>query len=97
MRHRVVYACLTRQLARQVADAAADHGIPAVLLTGRSRLWSDRDVARYSTSQAVAVTVYSHIFNTNPAFSDAQAVLFDERARRRELRGGGMGPADQLR
>lgn len=78
MRHRVVYACLTRQLARQVADAAADHGIPAVLLTGRSRSWSDRDVARYSSSQAVAITVYSHVFNTNPAFSDAQAVLFDD-------------------
>jgi hypothetical protein len=78
MRHRVVYACLTRQLARQVADAATDHGIPVVLLTGKSRAWSERELARYSSSQAVAITVYSHIFNTNSAFGDAQAVLFDD-------------------
>jgi hypothetical protein len=47
-------------------------------LTGKSRAWSERELARYSSSQAVAITIYSHIFNTNPAFSDAQAVLFDD-------------------
>jgi superfamily II DNA or RNA helicase len=35
-RHRVVYACLTRQLASQVADAADASNIPAVLLTARA-------------------------------------------------------------
>jgi len=78
MRHRVVYACPTKQLARQAADAAADQNIPAVLLIGKRRAWSDKDVARYSSSAAVAVTVYSHVFNTNPAFADAQTLLFDD-------------------
>lgn len=77
-RHRVVYACLTNQLAGQVADAADDSNIPAVLLTGKARTWADRDMTRYASSQAVAITVYSHIFNTNSAFSDAQALLFDD-------------------
>jgi hypothetical protein len=77
-RHRVVYACLTNQLAGQVADAADYSNIPAVLLTGRARTWADRDMTRYASSQAVAITVYSHIFNTNPAFGDAQALLFDD-------------------
>jgi superfamily II DNA or RNA helicase len=61
-RHRVAYVCLTNPLARQVADAAGDNNIPAVLLTGRAREWSDRDVNLYASSKAVAITVYSHVF-----------------------------------
>ena len=77
-RHRVVYACLTNQLARQVADAADDNNIPAVLLTGKAREFGDRDVNLYASSKAVAITVYSHVFSTNPAFDDAPAPLFDD-------------------
>ncbi len=78
MRHRVVYACLTNQLASQVGDAADENSIPVVLLTGKARDWTDLDVNLYASSKAVAVTVYSHIFNTNPALHDAQALLFDD-------------------
>jgi hypothetical protein len=75
---RVVYACPTIQLARQVAKAAADQGIPATCLVGKSAEWDVRDFQKYVSGQAVAVTVYSHIFNTNPRFDDAQTLLFDD-------------------
>jgi DEAD/DEAH box helicase len=78
MRHRVVYACPTKQLARQVADAARDQNIPVVLLIGSSRQWPQSDLAQYASSKAVAVTVYSHVFNTNPQLDDAQTLLFDD-------------------
>ncbi len=77
-RHRVVYACPTKQLARQVAVAASNENIPASLLIGSSRTWDTGEVSRYAASQAVAVTVYSHVFNTNPKLADAQALLFDD-------------------
>jgi hypothetical protein len=77
-RHRVVYACPTKQLARQVAVAAGNENIPATLLIGRARNWDQAEVSRYATGQAVAVTVYSHVFNTRPKFEDAQALLFDD-------------------
>lgn len=77
-RHRVLYACPTKQLARQVATAAARENIPATLLIGSSRTWDPGELARYATGQAVAVTVYSHVFNTNPKLADTQALLFDD-------------------
>lgn len=75
---RVVYACPTIQLAKQVAKAAANQGIPAVCLVGRSVEWDTREFQKYVSGQAVAITVYSHIFNTNPRFDDAQTLLFDD-------------------
>lgn len=75
---RVVYACPTKQLARQVADKARQQGIPAVLLVGRHQEWDAADVLRYARADAVAVTVYSAIFNINPHLGDAQTLLFDD-------------------
>lgn len=78
LRHRVVYACPTVQLANQVARAAGDQGIAVSLLTGRSAEWDRRDLQRYVAGERLAVTTYSHIFNTNPRFHDAQTLLFDD-------------------
>lgn len=78
LRHRVVYACPTVQLANQVARAARDQGIAVSLLTGRSAEWDRRDLQRYVAGERLAVTTYSHIFNTNPRFQDAQTLLFDD-------------------
>lgn len=75
---RVVYACPTIQLAKQVAKAAANQGIPSICLTGRSGDWETRDYQRYVSGEAVAITVYSHIFNTNSRFHDAHTLLFDD-------------------
>jgi hypothetical protein len=77
-KHRSVYACPTNQLAHQVWEAARAQGIPAALFTGRRPTFSDQDLARYEGAEVVAVTSYSHLFNTNPAFPDAQSLLFDD-------------------
>ncbi|WP_413115327.1 DEAD/DEAH box helicase [Streptomyces sp. CY1] len=75
---RVVYLCPTRQLAKQTAEKLTQYGIPNVLLTGRVRTWNAADRSRYTSANAIAVSVYSHVFNANPALDDAQLLLLDD-------------------
>ncbi|MFI8504554.1 DEAD/DEAH box helicase [Streptomyces sp. NPDC085524] len=76
--HRSVYACPTKQLAHQVWEAAQAQGVPAALFIGRSRDFDERDLGRYEAAELVAITVYSHVFNSNPVFGGAQSLLFDD-------------------
>jgi hypothetical protein len=48
------------------------------LLTGRVTGWSAAERARYVAAEAVAVTVYAHVFNSNPAIDDAQVLVLDD-------------------
>lgn len=75
---RVAYLCPTRQLARQTAAKLTEYGIPNVLLVGRVSSWNLADRSRYTSADAVAVSVYSHVFNSNPALNDAQVLLLDD-------------------
>lgn len=77
-RQRVVYACPTKQLARQVVDKAVQQNIPVVLLIGSNKDWDDKELLRYTRGQAIAVTVYSAIFNANSHLGDAETLLFDD-------------------
>lgn len=75
---RVVYACPTKQLARQVLNKANDQGIPAVLLIGSRWYWDQAELARYTRGDAIAISTYSAIFNLNSHLSDAQTLVFDD-------------------
>lgn len=75
---RVAYLCLTRQLAAQTARRLDEYEIPNVLLTGRVRSWDQSDRARYRSSDAVAVSTYSHVFNNNPALDDVSTLILDD-------------------
>jgi DEAD/DEAH box helicase len=75
---RVVYACPTKQLARQVLGKASDQGIPAVLLIESHKDWDQAELARFARGDAVAVTTYSAIFNSNSYLDDAQTLVFDD-------------------
>jgi hypothetical protein len=75
---RVAYLCPTRQLARQTAAKLTEYGIPNVLLIGKVRTWNTADRARYTAANAIAVSVYHHVFNSNPAINDAQLLLLDD-------------------
>jgi len=75
---RVVYACPTKQLARQVLHKANAQGIPAVLLIGTHWDWDQAELARYTRGDAIAVTTYSAIFNSNSHLADAQTLVFDD-------------------
>lgn len=75
---RTAYACPTRQLARYVAHTARKEGIPAALLIGPHREWPLDAHTSYSAAEAVAVTTYSTIFNSNPQLPVADLLLFDD-------------------
>jgi hypothetical protein len=75
---RVAYLCLTRQLAAQTAERLNDFGIPTVLLTGRVNTWEASSRARYISGEALAVSTYSHVFNSNPALNDVTTLLLDD-------------------
>jgi hypothetical protein len=75
---RVVYACLTTQLANQVYGAALREGISAVALHGRAVEWDTADAAKYDRSDAVAISTYSTIFNSNPKLTIPGTLIFDD-------------------
>jgi hypothetical protein len=75
---RVVYLCPTRQLARQCHERLESYGISAVLLIGQVTDWNPADRARYSSGEAIAVSVYSHVFNSNPALDNSEYMILDD-------------------
>ncbi|MFW8744714.1 DEAD/DEAH box helicase [Mesorhizobium japonicum] len=75
---RVVYACPTRQLALQVVAAGERQGIELYALIDSNHDWDARQLSAYTRAQAIAVTTYSHIFNTNSHLGDARTVIFDD-------------------
>ncbi|NEA72611.1 DEAD/DEAH box helicase [Streptomyces sp. So13.3] len=77
-RERVAYLCPTRQLAQQTSAAFSDYGIPNALLIDRVTTWNPADRARYEAAEAVAVSVYSHVFNSNPALANANLLVLDD-------------------
>lgn len=77
-RQRVIYACPTQQLAQQVTASAYIEGIDVALLVGSNRTWPEAALTAYEAADAIAVTTYSSIFNTNPHLADAELILFDD-------------------
>ena len=75
---RVAYVCPTRQLARQATVHGREYGVPVVTLVGPSARWNAADVSRYRRNQAVAITTYKALFNTNSRLGDAHLLLFDD-------------------
>lgn len=76
---RVLYACPTDQLTRQVAVTAAEEGIPAVVLTGRHGDWPLADLTRYEAGEAIVLTTYSTVFNSSPKLEARPDLLvFDD-------------------
>lgn len=75
---RVAYLCPTRQLAVQTARKLEDYGIPPSLLIGSSRKWDQADLARYQAAGSVAVSTYSHVFNSRPKIDTADVLILDD-------------------
>lgn len=75
---RAVFACPTRQLVRQVVDAAGQEGIPVVDLSGSFADWSPQAKASYERERATAVVTYSTIFNSSPKLIEADVIVFDD-------------------
>jgi DEAD/DEAH box helicase len=76
---RVVYLCPTRQLVNQVADqAASKYGIDLHAFTGSRANYDAKASADWQSAEAVAITTYSSLFNTNPFFSDPNIIILDD-------------------
>jgi hypothetical protein len=74
----VAYLCPNRQLAVQAAERLREYGIPTSLLIGRVNRWDPIQRARFTSAEAVAVSVYHHVFNTNPGIAGAGTLLVDD-------------------
>lgn len=77
---RVAYLCPNSQLAAQAAAKAAGYGMPAVLLVGPKADYDRRDYTAFMRANAVAITNYHSVFNTNPAIEAHTLVLDDAHA-----------------
>lgn len=78
-RERVVYLCPTNQLVHQVTQQAKiKYGIDVTAFTGSRSNYSFQDKARYTSSQTIAVTSYSSLFNSNPFFEDPHLIILDD-------------------
>lgn len=49
-----------------------------MLLVGAQRAWSASDYSRYQRADAIAITTYSAVFNTNPKLDDAEVLICDD-------------------
>jgi hypothetical protein len=76
---RVVYLCPTRQLVNQVAyQASAKYGTDLHAFTGSRAQYDARASADWQSAEAIAVTTYHSLFNTNPFFEDAHLIILDD-------------------
>lgn len=78
-KEKIVYICPTRQLVYQVVDQAEHkYGLNVIGFTGSQRDYSPADKTNYKQGDAIAITTYSSLFNTNPYFSDADVIIIDD-------------------
>lgn len=75
---RALYLCPTRQLANQVSTLAKDYGIQAFVLIGDQTKYPPASVGAYASGNAVAITTYSGVFNTNPRLRDGNCLILDD-------------------
>jgi hypothetical protein len=61
-----------------VAASAYREGIDASLLIGRYTSWDPVAQDRYEATDAIAITTYSSIFNSNPHLAEPAVILFDD-------------------
>src|SRR5437899_270714 len=77
-RQKVAYLSPTRQLVNQVVEQGRSYGIKAIPLTGRQSEYPAGDRAEFLSGEAVAVTTYSAIFNTNSFFDGTDTLICDD-------------------
>jgi hypothetical protein len=76
---RVVYLCPTRQLVNQVAQqASGKYGIDVHAFTGSRASYDAQASSEWLNAEAVAVTTYSSLFNTNPFFDEPNLIILDD-------------------
>ncbi|MEW4101251.1 DEAD/DEAH box helicase family protein [Bacillus sp. FSL M7-0307] len=78
-KEKVVYLCPNNQLVHQVVEKAKNvYGIKVNGFTGKIIDYPADAKSAYNSAEAIAVTNYSSLFNTNSFFSDADILIFDD-------------------
>lgn len=75
---RVAFLCSTKQLCAQVHRQAQKYGIRTSLLTGQQAAYDDADFYAYQQGNALAISTYSGVFNTNPKIDDPHVIICDD-------------------
>ena len=77
-KEKILYLCPTNQLVSQVCKQAKTYGIDVVSFTGKKDNYQQSDLNKFITSEAIAVTNYSSLFNINPQFKNADVIFCDD-------------------
>ncbi len=78
-KEKILYLCPTRQLVNQVVELSnKNYGIKSIAFTGSHRSYSDIDKFSFNNGDAIAVSTYSSLFNTNPWFDEPDLVVLDD-------------------
>ncbi|WP_082456081.1 MULTISPECIES: DEAD/DEAH box helicase family protein [unclassified Plantibacter] len=75
---RVLYACPTKQLVKQVQATADREGVKAVTLIGSHQNWPMPDQTAFEAAEKIAIVTYSTIFNSNPHVEVSDLIIFDD-------------------
>lgn len=75
---RIAYLCPTRQLAYQVGEKADQYGIRAHVLVGPQADYPAGHISAYGSAEAIAITTYSGLFNSNPRISNPETIILDD-------------------
>jgi hypothetical protein len=78
-KYKVVYLCPTKQLAEQVYKQSQAYGIQTILCTGSKNTFENTpEFFSYERAEKIAITTYSGLFNTAPAFPNPDLILCDD-------------------
>ena len=77
-KQRVLYLCPTRQLVHQVHEKSKQYGIKAHAFIGKQSEYSPEEFNQYLNGEAIAISTYSSLFNTNPRFKDPNIIICDD-------------------
>lgn len=75
---KIAYLTLTNQLAKQVLREGQKLNIPCADLTGNKDTRDIIEEGKYKSSDAIAVTTYSNLFNTKPVIQASNLLILDD-------------------
>ncbi|MGJ3254044.1 MAG: DEAD/DEAH box helicase family protein [Elainellaceae cyanobacterium] len=78
LKERIVFLCPTKQLCFQVNEQARRYGIKTALLIGPQNEYDSSLFYQYQQGNAIAITTYSGVFNTNPRIDDPEVIICDD-------------------
>ena len=78
-KEQIVYLCPTKQLVNQVVEQSkVKYGITTYAFTGKKSEFKPTEISEYKRGNAIGVTTYNGLFNTNPFFKKPDILILDD-------------------